>query len=744
MISTPVFRRTCQVRVVEEDGVYLLSERDPVLLKGRVFPRLAPLLDGRHTVDAIVEALAGDLSSLEIHFALTFLQRSGYVVEASDAAPPGRLAFWDDLGVDAASAERRLRETTVRVRAVGNVDPSFFAGALAAHGVRTGDAGDPTIVLTDDYLRPELAAINDTALASGSPWLLVKPAGTTIWIGPHFGSGGSACWACLAHRLRLNRSVERYLQRRSGDDTPLGAARASVPATLQAAAGLAALQTIRAVAGDRAGSLHDRIVTLDLLTLRSEQHVVVQRPQCAACGAAAVHEPQPIVLAPRPKTFVADGGHRVQTPEATLERYGRHVSAISGAVRHLERVPIASAPMLHLYDSGENRATTADSLDGLRRSLRNRAAGKGVTDAQARASALCEALERYSGLHQGDEPRVRASCRELGDRAVHPNACMLFSDEQYRRRGEWNARGSRYCRVPEIFDEDAALDWAPLWSFTEGRIKHLPAAYCYYGAGPEAGNRGTVPSSNGAAAGNTIEEAILQGFLELVERDGIALWWYNRVRRPAVDLDSFDEPYFGALRAEYAANGRELWVLDVTTDLGIPVFAALSRRAGGPLEQIVFGFGAHLDPRVGLLRALTEMNQCLTWALADPEPDGAGDHADDMRRWLQRETLITQPHLVPADAPLVTAAAYPRQWSDDLRDDILHCQRIVEAKGLELLVLDQTRADIGLSVARVVVPGLRHFWARFAPGRLYDVPVDLGWLPTPLPEHALNPIAMFW
>jgi ribosomal protein S12 methylthiotransferase accessory factor len=62
---------------------------------------------------------------------------------------------------------------------------------------------------------------------------------------------------------------------------------------------------------------------------------------------------------------------------------------------------------------------------------------------------------------------------------------------------------------------------------------------------------------------------------------------------------------------------------------------------------------------------------------------------------------------------------------------------------LETLVLDQTRPDIGMSVVKVIVPGLRHFWAQFAPGRLYDVPVNLGWLKAPLTEDKLNPIPMF-
>jgi ribosomal protein S12 methylthiotransferase accessory factor len=63
--------------------------------------------------------------------------------------------------------------------------------------------------------------------------------------------------------------------------------------------------------------------------------------------------------------------------------------------------------------------------------------------------------------------------------------------------------------------------------------------------------------------------------------------------------------------------------------------------------------------------------------------------------------------------------------------------------GMETFVLDQTRPDIGLSVAKVMVPGMRHFWKRFAPGRLYDTPVKLGWLDTPKTEAELNPVGIF-
>jgi oxazoline/thiazoline synthase len=65
---------------------------------------------------------------------------------------------------------------------------------------------------------------------------------------------------------------------------------------------------------------------------------------------------------------------------------------------------------------------------------------------------------------------------------------------------------------------------------------------------------------------------------------------------------------------------------------------------------------------------------------------------------------------------------------------------LTKRAGLDFLVLDQTRPDIEVPVARVIVPGLRHFYRRFAPGRLYDVPVKLGWRDRPLSEDEFNPV----
>src|SRR6185436_17831832 len=108
-------------------------------------------------------------------------------------------------------------------------------------------------------------------------------------------------------------------------------------------------------------------------------------------------------------------------------------------------------------------------------------------------------------------------------------------------------------------------------------------------------------------------------------------------------------------------------------------------------------------------------------------------------------TLESDPYLAPDDStPRRTLGDYPALATGDLHDDVLRCERSLADRGVETFVLDQTRPDTDMHVVRVIAPGLRHFWARFAPGRLYDVPVQLGWLPRPPPEHELNPFSIFF
>jgi ribosomal protein S12 methylthiotransferase accessory factor len=743
MLKRPRFRPHFHVGVVPGEGVFVLSPAKHSLLRGRLYELVVPWLDGR-TADDVCQRLRAEASPAEVYYALSQLERKDYLCEAEPALPTAQAALWSSQQVAPRTAVQRLAERLVVVGAFG-VEAGPFRDLLQSLYVRLTDDGLPDVVLTDSALRGELQDCNAAALRAGRPWLLVKPAGRQVWIGPLFRPGKTGCWECLAQRLRANFPVAAYLQGRNGNAEAVVPDCAATPATLRVGWGLAANAVASWVVRGELPELEGKLQTLDVPTWQLQTHTLTRLPFCPACGAGGSRCFQPPALAHCKKTYTSDGGHRVVPPEETLARNGHHVSPLTGAVPMLERAASAEDGVLHVYFAGNNSARPYRSLGELRADLRTMNAGKGTSDVQARASALCEGLERYSGVFRGDEPRRRARLAELGGAAVPLNDCLLFSERQYRERDARNAGGSRFGFIPVPFHPDAETEWSPVWSLTRQEVRYLPTAFCYYDYPQPSEQTYCIACSNGCAAGNTLEEAILQGFLELVERDAVALWWYNRVRRPGVDLESFGEPYLDRLRAFLREHGRDFWVLDLTTDLGIPVCASITRRLDGPEEQIMPGFGAHLDPKVALLRAVTEMNQMLSSPLLGlPEKGPEKEPVDpETAHWLKTATTANQPYLLPAEGPRRTAASHPPAWTDDVADDVRACQALIERAGMEMLLLDQTRPEVGLPVAKVIVPGLRHFWPRFAPGRLYDVPMRLGWLARPLAEDELNPIAMF-
>jgi ribosomal protein S12 methylthiotransferase accessory factor YcaO len=155
------------------------------------------------------------------------------------------------------------------------------------------------------------------------------------------------------------------------------------------------------------------------------------------------------------------------------------------------------------------------------------------------------------------------------------------------------------------------------------------------------------------------------------------------------------------------------------------------------------GLGAHLNVRIAASRAVAELNQMLAVEMTGRAETQETDDEQALARWLREATIENQPYVVPAPGQRLTAVGYPAIETDDLLGDIKQCVAAVQRCGLEMLVLDTTRDEVGFPTVRVTVPGLRHFWARFGPGRLYDVPVALGWLDKPLDETELNPIPFF-
>ena len=724
------------VYVLPPDVVCLYSEDRKFFLHGELYCALAPAIAAGQSVEELVRGLRQDFSPDRIYEALQRLRDRRFVVPKSRWSENTTAAYWASLGLSPEIAERNLQNVRVRIHSVDVQGEEKLGAALHEVGVRlTKRSANLTVALVNDYLEERLAELNRQHLLDKTPWLLVQPSGIFPLVGPVFRPGKSACWSCLAERMKRNREVKAFLDRKKSISvvtSPL--ARNTVG---ESGIQLAAVEIAKAIASDFRTELRDHIVSLDLLGSTIMKHYVAARPQCPTCGRKELRDPdrapEPIELGTGGKLIMTSGGFRAVSPAATVARFRKHVSPLTGVVSRLERIQ-ADLPLNTNYFATHNYAPRPETVGELKAGLSGGSFGKGSTAEQGEASALMEAIERYSGSFQGDE--IRKTCRltdfPTGD-AIHPNDVMLFSDAQYGRDPIPTMSPNQAATLIP-FDQSAEIEWSPAWSLRDEQFKYLPTSLLYFFYKGPGWEQSPPADSNGCAAGNTLEEAIVQGFLELVERDSYAIWWYNRLQRPEVDLSQFDDPYIRDLQIQLAETGRRLWVLDVTSDLGIPSFVAVSHWINGSQEQIEFGSGAHFDTRVAMLRAMTELNQFMSIGLLGCRSAG--------KLWSEagpsESRLADQPYLVPSG---MVQPAFDSNFSHlDSREQVMTCVHLAEQVGLDFLILDQTRPDVEVPVVRMTLPGLRHFYRRLAPGRLYDVPVKLGWCDRRLTEDELNPL----
>ena len=273
--------------------------------------------------------------------------------------------------------------------------------------------------------------------------------------------------------------------------------------------------------------------------------------------------------------------------------------------------------------------------------------------------------------------------------------------------------------------EDAEIAWAPVIELDTGNEAWAPAALCYMWQDWRKDVWG-IGDTNGCAAGRTHAEATLHALLELIERDAVSIWWYNALRRPAVNCEDFDDPMIRDVFRALTDEGRDPVMLDLTNDLGIPTYAAIAPRRDG--SEPLFGTSAHPFPAVAAHRAAGELSRtCFFTRTMQPTPA--------LVQWLRNGHTAAHDYLVPSGTADPIHLAEP--GGPDTMLDLVVGQ--LRNAGLSAFVLDLTREEIGLPVARALVPGLRHPWRRFAPGRLYTVPVTMGWRDRPLLEHELNP-----
>ena len=588
--------------------------------------------------------------------------------------------------------------------------------------------------------------------AHRASWL---PVGTELGrtvLGPFCTPGEAGCVQCAEQRRSL--ANEHYAARESVRRRY--ARLADEPSSWLT---VAAARTVAAVTADevvrsgrpRSGRTRCALVYVDLDTLAVSTHRFLPDPLCPVCGTLPVDGPAAarITLRPRPKPAPdtyrvhplgdADAGRLRQTyVDEETGLIQRVLASASGGLA------VGAAVMRTRYQAGAELSW-----------------GRTRRYSTSEIVAMLEALERSGGMAPGGRRSVvLASFAEVRDSALDPRTLGLYPPERYARPG-----------FPfQPFDADRVCRW--VWGYSLARREPIlvPQAYAYYRTHvTDPGDPSfACEISNGCALGSCLEEAILYGILEVVERDSFLMTWYARLPAARIDLSSARDRSIPVLaEAIEAETGYQVLAFDTTMEHGIPsVWAMAVRPPGTEQPGLACAAGAHLDPELAASGALSELGPILIdlirrypgvaergRAMVD-DPSSVvtmGDHA-----------VLYANHEASSRLDFLAAAAQPRSFADirrrrgaagafrniDLTDDLTDVLRRLRRHGLDVVVVDQTTPEHragGFSCVKAIVPGtlpmtFGHDNRRtYGLPRLFEVPRLLGYRDRALLPQDVNP-----
>jgi ribosomal protein S12 methylthiotransferase accessory factor len=315
------------------------------------------------------------------------------------------------------------------------------------------------------------------------------------------------------------------------------------------------------------------------------------------------------------------------------------------------------------------------------------ASGKGITEDAARVSALMEAIELFHA-EVVEPPTIRAYLEELGGDGV---AAELPT---------WHNA---------VVNSTAPLTWVPGRDLLQDRQVYVPAELVLLRR-TERGLERFVRSSNGLASGCVLPEAILAALFEVVERDAIVCHQLlaRRTRRglPRVRLNTaYRMPLVERVLDLFARASVKPIVYDLTADTNIPVFFVHIYDATDRGRGIFYGSGAHLDPEIALLRALTEAAQSRLVYLAGTRDDYTARQFSVLR-------LQDTPRLVDeleSEPESIDISSVVTQATPTFDSDItIVLERLAAAGSRHVVAVELTLPEFAevLSVVRLVVPGL--------------------------------------
>ena len=327
------------------------------------------------------------------------------------------------------------------------------------------------------------------------------------------------------------------------------------------------------------------------------------------------------------------------------------------------------------------------------------ASGKGLTWPAARVSGLMEALEVYCA-EESTIPFFSAPYNELQSPVIPIDKLPLRKNSLFHPdiAEKWTVGKDL------ISEQDVA---APLLSVTLNYLTSKSTSAPSF-----------QTSSNGLASGNVYLEAVLSALYEVIERDGVSCHYYNSATTsfvsPNVQLSTIRYPVVQELLGRLQHKGIGVLLSDCTVNTGVPIFMATLWDKQFRHVGITNGYGAHLDPEVAMLRALTEAIQSRAVFIA-----GARDDVFYPQFQLFKKKDSSEEIRALEEAPLsIDASHYRSEATPTLEGDLALLLEKLKKVGLhQALVFDLSRPEFDVSVVRVVVPGLEGYYSpTYCPG----------------------------
>ncbi len=373
-----------------------------------------------------------------------------------------------------------------------------------------------------------------------------------------------------------------------------------------------------------------------------------------------------------PKVYVLET-HRSRTPDSTL-RFIDRMKEILGMSSfqestNLDRIGIPVFTCERLRPDNSRTSHT----------------GKGVSKTQAQVSLLMESIERYSSEFRSEylERLVQGPYQNL--------------------RSKYNVLDPGELILPRFTNFSANKDLYWVWGYDIVNEEDIlvPACSVYHPFHIETENL-IDTHTNGLASGNTMEEAIFHGLTEIIERDAWSIAKFNHEMDNALVVD--DHPghqFIIDLIEKFEKAEIQVTAKDITSDIGVPVIAAFSEDLVHSNMIPIDGFGAHLDPRVAMARALLEMTTTRALFIQKYGIKGLQETASHY----YRESYDADPRFYAHEKKYL--GEIKSEYSEDVLQDIQIILKKLRERGLKkVIVVDLTRSDVGIPTVRVIVPGM--------------------------------------